>query len=257
VRSKLADELRQIELHNRAGQSFLNWLNSDSQHLALTFDQELALDRRDLAFVTPIHPLALLAMHFWMADTSPLAAPLVIESDAVAPGRYIFICDLWETIAIHSEVQLVSRAWSLDRAEPDDGLAAGLLPLLLQASLPDGAIGVTPPEIDTALHALEEQAHTRHLEAVTELRERNDALVARQLASLNGYFANRLARIRRDIESADNPRILRMRNAEQERAEREHLNRRREIESRRDADIVTHRIATGLLIVKEPSRRAV
>ncbi len=51
------------------------------------------------------------------------------------------------------------------------------------------------------------------------------------------------------LASSTNERIARMKKSERERREREHARRRAELDGRRDADIVSERIAVGILEV--------
>ena len=60
----------------------------------------------------------------------------------------------------------------------------------------------------------------------------------------------RLQSVEEEIEQADEKRILRMKKAERARIKSDYLQKRREIESRRQADIVSQRIAAGILEVR-------
>lgn len=101
--------------------------------------------------------------------------------------------------------------------------------------------------IDRGLHALEEEEDRERRCAVEQLRERNEALVTRGLASLEAYHRRRLDRVEAEIQQAHDERILRMRRAERAHVERDFTRRRTEIESRRQADILSRPIAYGLL----------
>jgi hypothetical protein len=103
--------------------------------------------------------------------------------------------------------------------------------------------------VEDALAALDEQLHHQREAALAELRARNEQLVARKLASLDAYQQNRLARIERELATARDDRIVRMKTSEKARAERDNATRRQEIEARRNADIIRERIAIGILEV--------
>ena len=136
ARMLVADDLRNqgIEPRDRASLGFQRWLDDDEPGIALTFDQALALEQRDLTFITPVHPLARAAARHWSNQREPLLARLTVESDSVPPGRYLFACDLWETVAVHSEVQIVSHVWDIDRWSPDTTVASSLVSLLSRST---------------------------------------------------------------------------------------------------------------------------
>jgi ATP-dependent helicase HepA len=97
---------------------------------------------------------------------------------------------------------------------------------------------------------LDELASVLQSFAVKELRERNEMLASRRLASLETYHRNRLAKLDTDIQDATNERILRMKRSERERAQRDYERKLADIEGHRDADIISRRIAAGILEVR-------
>ena len=82
------------------------------------------------------------------------------------------------------------------------------------------------------------------------LDETNGTLIGRKLAGVEAYHRNRLARVQTQIAQATNERIIRMHEAERVRVERDYQRKRIEIESHRDADIISQRIAAGILEVR-------
>ncbi len=96
---------------------------------------------------------------------------------------------------------------------------------------------------------LNEQAYRLQQDALQQLQEQNDNLAARKLASLVTYYKKRLQSVENEIKQANEKRILRMKKAERARIRSDHSQKYREIESRRQADIVSQRIAVGILEV--------
>ena len=80
----------------------------------LTFDQATAVERRDVEFVTPVHPLARAAAGYWTDQTEPLVGAFTVATDRVAAGLYVFACEVWETIAVRPDLRLVCLAVSVD-----------------------------------------------------------------------------------------------------------------------------------------------
>ena len=59
----------------------------DKAPVRLTFEQELAVARREIQFVTPAHPLARLAVGFWRSRTDSLVAQFSLTDTAIPAGR--------------------------------------------------------------------------------------------------------------------------------------------------------------------------
>src|SRR6185436_14647796 len=104
-----------------------------------------------------------------------------------------------------------------------------------------------PARIREGFEQLKEETHRRRSAELTELRERNSTLVVRKLAALDAYYRNRLQRVRTELSQRTNERIVRMKEAELTRVERDFALRRQEIEAKLDADILSHRVAAGVL----------
>jgi superfamily II DNA or RNA helicase len=249
ARATLTHRLRDWQPADRSLTEFRRWLDAGETHLVVTFSQDIALERRDLPFITPVHPLARLVTEHLKQGEKPLAARLRVHTTTLPSGAYIFVCDLWETIAIAPGIQLVALAWDLRNKRPAPELSAQLLPLLSQAEPTAASTAAPPPGTEEGIAALDVQIHRERDAALAELRARNEQLVTRKLASLDAYQQNRLARIARELAAARDDRIIRMKTSEKARAERDHIARRVEIEARRNADIVRERIAIGILEV--------
>ena len=251
ARTFLGETVRKDEIRNRTSAAFLRWLDGNEPNLALTVDQETALERRDLTFVTPVHPLTRAATRYWGAIETPLVACLSLETDLVPPGTYLFACDLWEKIAIAPEVQLINYVWDIDRQRPCDDVLNRLLLALSDPSLEAAHLTIPNGTLRAAETEVNDMAHQRRVEALEQLRDRNGVMAKRRVASLNGYYGNRLERLRHDIEIAQDARILVMRRSELDRVQREFEQRKVEIEARLAADILSNRVATGVLIVRK------
>jgi hypothetical protein len=246
-REALLEKVRQQERHDRPTVKFMKWLNGNQLYLDLTFDQQTALEQREMPFVTPVHPLARLAIEHWEALETPIVSYLSVTEPEIPAGSYLFVCDLWESIGLKAERRLVSVAWNLDQERPAPEMTSHLLRLLGRATQPKAANSV-PIKAET-LPRLDEEAYRLRQEALQQLQEENDNLLDRKLASLDTYYQNRLQGVENEIEQAREKRILRMKKAERERIKSDYSSKRSEIESRREADIVSQRVAAGILEV--------
>lgn len=221
---------------------------AEADDFELTFDQELALGRRDIPFVTPVHALARVASEHWRAKDEPLTTQLVSNDPAVPPGRYLFAFERWEELAARATVRLVGMAVRLDDGGDRRAVADRLLPLVRGA---DGVPAAAPIPIPVdAQEALDRQALDERRAAIEMLQGTNSALIDQRSASLDLYYRGLLAQLDDVLAASTNERILRMKASERQRREAERETRLQELESRRDADIVADRVAVGVLEVR-------
>ena len=218
--------------------------------MTLTFDQGLALAQRSMDFVTPVHPLARLAAQHWNDVTDPLLGGLRLPSTTVTAGRYIFVCERWETISARPEVSLECLTVNLDTGEIEEALGGSLLGLLREA-LPVQETGLVESSelVVERLQQLVAVSESRRLSVVAELAQANDVLIDRRLASLQSFYDNRLRRVRDEHEAATDTRILRMKAAELGRVQSEYDQRTRDLEGARNVEVLTERVAAGYLEV--------
>ena len=83
-----------------------------------------------------------------------------------------------------------------------------------------------------------------------ELQERHDTLLARKRGGLEVYPRNRMQRAQSWRDHATNELIVRMKESELARIQHEYETTRRDLEQRRNADILSHRVAAGVLLVQ-------
>lgn len=250
ARAALLEKVRALKRHDRPTATFSRWLDGDDPYLLLAFEQEAALEHRDVPFVTPVHPLARIAIAHWTAAEGALVSRLTVQDESLPAGRYLFVCDLWEAIAVKPELRLVPFAWDLDDTRVVPEVSSSLLRLLSGGERPSDAPALPTAIVEQGLEHLGEEAHRRYVETRTKLRDANETLVVRKLASLDAHYRSRLARVQAERSAATDPRIARMKEAEQARIERDYEQKRKVIESRRDADIISQRVAAGILEIR-------
>ncbi len=249
ARDKVLRHVNALNSYNHVTLDFKRWLEGSKPYLTLTFDRETALEQRELPFITPLHPLAKVATDHWRTVSKPLVASLKVKDSKTRPGRYFFAVALWETLGVRPEVQLKTFFWDIDRYEISAELSS-LLPLLGEARDWQNMNHVHGVDLQGCLDAVDEYANRMRLQQVEQLRIRNDYLLDQQLASLRLYNENRLTLVGRELAESTNERIVRMKRAEKNRIERDYDEKRREIEKKRNCDILTNRIAIGLVLVK-------
>jgi ATP-dependent helicase HepA len=215
--------------------------------IRLTFDQELAVERREIQFVTPVHPLARLAVDFWRNRTDPLVAQLSLTDAAIPAGRYLFALERWDELAARPGARLVPVAVGIDDAAPADDIAERLLAAVRFAdAIPETAAGPVPTD---AADALDRHAHELRQAAIAQLQETNSAQVDQRLASQELFYRALLAQLDAVLSASTDPKIIRMKISERDRHRHEHQRRIAELQRHRDADIVATRIAMGIVEV--------
>jgi ATP-dependent helicase HepA len=245
-RHELRDRVRRLGRRDRATTELVNAIAQHDQ-IPVTFDAELAIERRDIPFVTPTHPLARIAMEFWLNSSGPLVAQLAVHEPSERPGQYLFAFERWEVIAARPEVRLVGFAIGLSDDRPASTVAARLIDFVREATrVPDTApVAVS----DATRAALDQVAQQARRDEVARLRASNAALINQRVAALESYFTARLVRIDTELGDQAESRIVRMKRAERSRIEQEFSVRLAAVERRRDADIVPDRLAVGVIEV--------
>ena len=249
ARDKVLRHVNALNNYDRATLDFKRWLEGNEAYLTLTFDRETALEQRELPFITPIHPLAKVATDHWRTVSKPLVASLKVKDSKTRPGRYFFAVALWETLGVRPEVQLKTFFWDIDRHEISAELLS-LLPLLGEARDWQSKDIIHGIDLQGCLDAVDEHTYRMRLQQVEQLKIRNDKLLDRQLDSLRLYNKNRLSLVETELAESTNERIVRMKRAEKNRIEQENDSRMSEIETKRTCDILTNRIAIGLVLVE-------
>jgi ATP-dependent helicase HepA len=248
ARAFVADKLRWWQPPDRSLTAFRRWLDGTEPHLLVTFDQGTAAERRDIPFITPVHPLARLATEELKSGGKALKACVRTQSAEFPVGVYVFTCDLWETIAVRPELRLVSTVWSLGSQQEIPEMASHLLRLLAGAQNCDGS-SIDAALADRSMANLDHRLHKAHDVALAELARDNSRLVELKLASLGAYHRNRVARIQTELKNPMEARIRRMKTAELARIDKDHAAHCARIEARRRGDIVRERVAFGVMEV--------
>ncbi len=249
-KDKLLKDLSKLKRKDRQTVELVHWLQGTDPYLTVTFDQETALEHRDVPFITPIHPLTKIALSYWNSHKEPLFTQIEVEDKEIKTGLYIFAHYLWETVSLRSEIRLLPLAWDLKKKKSAEAVSERL-PLLLKLARPISVpLSIPQEQFEIALHNLEEHIHARRLREVEKLKETNYQLAEQQIASLERYYQRRLAKVAEELNSATDDRIRRMKESEQDRIQREWERKKQGIEERKKADIISQRVAYGIMEVK-------
>jgi superfamily II DNA or RNA helicase len=230
--------------------AFLRWLDSEEPSISLTFDQDTAVRERSLPFVTAVHPLARAAVEYWQTSSDALlVSSVLLPKDDVEPGRYIFVCDLWQYVCANRETRLVGAAWNIDKKVIVPDMSKRLISHI-GGLLPNANVtGASRTDIESALHGLDADLDSRRRLELERMIAVNELVRARRSASISAFFSRRLERLQSEIAQMKEPKIKRMKESEQSRIERELSTKLRQLDETAQCDITTKRIAAGVIEV--------
>ena len=246
-RAQLSVAVKVLKRQDRPTTAFIKWLDGSEPQLRVTFVQEVALDRRDIPFVTPVHPLCRAAVRGLTRNKDPLLGTLTCTDELVASGRYAFVCELWERVGLTPEVQLKTFAWDLDRDEFSESASNRLLILLEEARAPEAMR--SHGDLEQALSKLEGMSHQRWTEDLAQYKNANRQLLDRRLAVLHSYHDARRQRVEAELQRVTEAKVVRMKEAERDRIEKDFRTQVLGLEQRKESDIISERIAAGVIEV--------
>ncbi len=246
-RAALLAHVRRLNRDDRVTVDMRRWLEGSEPSLLMTFDQQTAIEQRNLPFITPVHPLVRIAVEYLAGVDAPLVAQLSISEPDLPAGRYLFVCDLWESVSLRSEARLVGFVHDLASGQLAPQVSTRLIRLLSAARTHISVVPSRAEAIEDSFRALDEVADAARREERERLIVGETNLRERRLASLDAYYRNRLTRVAHELAGATQERIVRMKQSEQARIERDYDERRRQLTERREPDILARRIAAGIL----------
>lgn len=241
IRDKLLADFQPLKLTGETAQVWQRWLKGNDPYLAVTFDPATADERRDVAFITPTHPLARQAAQS-VNPASPVICHLQAQADGLLPGRYPYAIYRWRKLGLKEDLLFQPVTTSPE-------FAPRMLELLETAQPLETEIPNLSQEEETAL----EQAHYRfwvdaravHIEQVTQTANS-------RLASLDTTHKARLALLEEQRDQATESRIRRMRESQIESAKRDYERRAEELKNAPgQVDVIAEAVAFGVLIVEQ------
>ncbi len=240
TRAKLLADFQALNMTGAAAQAWTSWLKGNAPHLALTFDPATAADRRDLAFITPTHPLARQAAQA-VEPASPLICNLTAKATDLPPGRHAYVIYRWRKIGLKED-------FTFQPVCADPAIAARMLELLETAKSNESPVqDITTDEervLETHHYRLWINQRAAHIEQVNQTTQA-------RLASLNTTHAARLALLGEQRDEASDARIRRMKESQIETARRDFERRADELRmASGQADVIAEAVAFGVVMVE-------
>lgn len=249
-RQALFERSQPDERSDRATLAFNRWLQGEDPFLMVTFDQRVALENRQIPFITPLHPLARTAVSSLKPINTPLISKISILNNELPKGRYLFVCELWDFLGIHPEIRMVSLCWDIDRDEVNEPLSSRLIGVLGNCQDHEENDTEWGAVINKKYSHLDEALQNRRREMLKRYIQRNDFLINRKISSLDVWYKTRRQRVDVELQQGRDDRIRRMKESELSNIERDYKQKRMDLEARKVADITTRRMAAGILEVK-------
>jgi hypothetical protein len=222
-----------------SGQDARRWLDGRGAK-RFTLEQQVALQRRAVEFLTPLHPVARAAATRH-AHGGEILGAMESAHPTLRPGSYVFAIDEWTHKAAKPEVSLNVRAWDLEARREAPEVAAQAWELMRTAVDAEAEPAATD-DVETAAHALIEANDMARRTAVDKLRQSNHQIVEARRANLDAYYNRLIEKATQEAASSDS-RIRVMKEAQ---AVRLGLRRGEQMEALRrmdSADILSNRVA--------------
>ena len=238
TREKLLTDFEMTNLTGAAAQAWQHWLKGNDPYITITFEADIAADRRDVVFITPVHPLARQAARA-AEPISPLIGNLIASEYGMPQGRYPFAIYRWRKFGIKED-------FTFQPVCADPVIAERMLELLETASQGNESQPITKKEEDSLEllhHQLWNSARADHIEQVGQAAQA-------RLASLKTTHAARITLLEEQRDIASDIRIRRMRNGQVEAANRDYTHREVELQKAAEqVDIIAEAVAFGTLTV--------
>lgn len=239
ARSLLRDDLRKLPGGRTAlRRSWEQYLAGKNPNLKVTFDPETASSKRDISFLTAMHPLTKQAAAYFAGD-SELHMDLLTYSDSVEEGEYLFSVYAWKYVGVQTYTRLITIC-------DNDGIARELPDLLEDAETnPENK----PFEFDWS--SLEEQHVKQWQDARAKHRRDAMSILNYKLESLGNSQRNRVRTLERQIEDSLDESIKRMHMSILEAAQASYERKTKELAAKAEqADIFTTLLINGRITVR-------
>ena len=254
----LAQALRPHARENDALYAFIS-MGQAATGVECTFSQPKAYARRNVEFLTPVHPFVtgLVTLERLTSDSTHPVAEIHLKSVSLPPGKYGFFVWLLEITAARSSRTLESV---IVPVEGDGTLGQDLCERVLGEIVKSGQ---NPPAGHSTLDpAVGQRLYRQAREELSNRIERkkawleavNEGLIAARLESLNKSYGVRIERRRGLLSKATrerrDPRYIRMLDGAVQTQENRLRERTEEIEAGRRLSMQVPEIVGGILVVE-------
>jgi hypothetical protein len=217
------------------------YLLGGESRMQVTFDSRSASADRKLAFITPVHPLAIQASRR-QVQRPPFRTALKVRSTNLPVGRYPFAIYLWQRVGITEDANLQTVAESPE-------IAKAILRLLADGQCTPLGLDNLPEQ--SRFDQLEAEHYRLWSAAREEFRESTRQTARFRSESLRLSHEAMIASFREKHDRVPNPRIRRMLLSQIAKHEADFARRLTEIQGAEDrAEILFDQVALGVVVVE-------
>lgn len=219
-----------------------NWLKGGSQHLAITFESDCAMQHPEAAFIMPLHPLIKHAALSFDAKKRVITN-LKVVSNEIPAGRYEFAIYQWRFHGIREDLALKPVASNTVVTEHLGRLLESAVDY--SGAMPSGPGASFWDNLDVQHYSLWNDARTKH-------RQKTRELAGYRRESLTTSHRARIALLEEQLSQATNEKIQKMRRSQIAAAEVDYARRIQELDIAVErADIIAGPVAYGVIAIKE------
>jgi ATP-dependent helicase HepA len=235
----LLEDFRKLELQRSPVSKFWeSWLKGNSPNIKVTFNSSLVKGKRDVTLISPIHPLAKQAAeHF--GHKQPVYLSIKYIDNSMKSGNYPFALYLWSKQGQKTEI-------SLQPISKEKFIIENFIKIVKIGSSKVNVDFdlIDDKKLDDVHFTIWKKAKESHIQKV-------DMTINNLIKTLSISHENRMRIIDRDLNSATNEKIIKMKKAQKDNAVRDFQNRVSELEKKKTfADISFEIIAYGIINVE-------
>ena len=239
TREKLLLDFKALNLTGASAQNWQRWLKNNDPYITITFDATTAAERRDIFFITPLHPLARQAAQT-VEPANPIISNFAVSIFDVPKGKYPYAIYRWRKLGIKEDFTFQPVCTDIRIAER----MLELLELGRENSKTEDISHDEEQALEIVHHKLWSDARVEHIEQVRQ----NTKI---HMASLETTHRARISLLGEQRDSANDLRIRRMKDSQIEAATRDYDQRFVELEKcTAQVDIIAEGVVFGILTVK-------
>ena len=214
---------------------------TNNRMIPLTYNSEIAYERKLVDFITLRHPLTLAALSYWKQQPGEglPVYEVTIETENGHSGDYYFFIMLFHSEGMQQNSQLVPILVNKDGVEIDVKMQGNFM-RLLQGASPNGVIEDEPfdeGEFNEARQLVLQHAANQRNQRETELQRSNDALANARLNALEQTFQIKSSKVEEYLHNATDLRIKRMRESQLRNIESKYRDSVKKIDDQRKVSV--------------------
>jgi ATP-dependent helicase HepA len=243
--------LLKTKFNDQSSQSFLQRINH-SHGLPVTFSSEVAYERKLVEFINFRHPLTRAALKFWDKKSEDnMVFKFSIQREKPPFGVYYFFIFRFHFQGLNQKILLEPVVIDSSSFEVQEEISQQLLSLIqsLDPKITAKHLEYKENEFDTAKKAAIFFMANQRDQKQTELEKINNSLIDARISALDHTFNVKSSRVKQYLESAKDPRIIRMRRAQLRNIESTYLNKYEEIDTARNCSVSYQLELPGMMMI--------